>query len=139
MKNSINKLFICLILISTIAFTNCENSKEETLAELTIEEKVTLLESSEWLLKGFESAIKYSFSEGTRSTYYGIDGVFGQAIPGTNEYSISEDSFVLDLNFGHIKTYQITVSCDNNIVEFFEDGELNNTLYKKDSNYQDCL
>lgn len=140
MKNFLNKTFVLLALVSTIGFTNCESAEENLPVELTIEEKVQLLESSEWLLKGFEDRVMHTFENGEKFTYYGIDSVFGEAIPGTQEYKIENGKFVVDFNFGNIVTYsEVKFSCDNRIVEFYRDGELNNTLYKRNSNYEECL
>lgn len=139
MKNSIKKLFICLTLISTIVFTNCENSNENSTLELTIQQKVVLLESSEWLLKGFEDRVMYTFANGDRFTYYGTDNVFGEAIPGTNDYTITGELLTIDFNFGNMSSYELRFSCDNAIVDFYVDGELNSTLYKRGSNYEQCL
>jgi hypothetical protein len=140
MKKSLNNGFIYLILISTTLFFSCSNSSDEFTGELTMEEKIELLERSEWLLKGFEDRVMFTFAEGKRHRYYGQDGVFGEAIPGTIDYNIQGDLIFMDFHFDHTATYELKFSCDGNIVEFFgEDGELNSTLFKKDSNYRDCL
>ena len=139
MKNIFNKLIICFTLISTIGFTNCTDTNEDLNLELTIEAKIELLESNEWLLKDFEDRVMHTFSDGKRFTYYGTANIFTEAIPGTNDYTISGDFLTIDFNFGNIKTYEVKFSCDNSIVEFFVEGELNNTLYKRGSNYLDCL
>lgn len=132
-------LQITLVLFTIITFINCDNSNEETLTELTIEEKVQVLESSEWLLKGFEDRVMHTYTDGKQFTFYGSDSVFGQAIPGTESYTIEGELLTIDFNFGNVFTFEIKVSCENNIVEFFKDGELNKTLYKRGSNYQECL
>ncbi|MCH3881522.1 MULTISPECIES: hypothetical protein [Tenacibaculum] len=139
MRNYIKNIFICLTLISAIAFTSCDNSEDGLPVELTIEEKVQVLESDEWLLKGFEDRVMHTYADGKQFTFYGTDSVFGQAIPVTEAYVIEGDLLTFDFNFGNIFTYDLKVSCDNNIVEFFKDGELNKTLYKRGSNYEECL
>lgn len=140
MKN-INKIFfLCLTLLITVSFTSCENSNYEVETELTIQNKIELLENSEWLLKGFEDRVMHTFNKGKKHTFYGIDSVFSdEAIPGTQSYTIEENSLKIDYNFGNISTYEVTFSCNNYIVEFYKDGELNSTLYKRGSNYKDCL
>lgn len=138
MKNSINKLFIFLTLVSSIIFSNCNNSDEESL-ELNMQEKIALLESGEWLLKGFEQNVMHTFNSGKRFTYYANDTVFSEAIPGTEEYTINGELLTIDFNFGNFKTFELKFSCDNTIVEFFENDQLNTTLYKKESNYMQCL
>ena len=140
MKNIFNRIFICLLFISTVTLTSCNDSSEDLIVEeLSIQEKVQILESSEWLLAGFEDRVMHTFTDGEQFTYYGTDNVFGEAIPGTKEYTITGELLTIDFNFGNIFTYDLIVSCDNNIVELFRDGELNTTLYRRGSNYQECL
>ncbi|ARV16118.1 hypothetical protein [Polaribacter sp. SA4-12] len=139
MKTILNKIFFFITLVSTIAFTNCNNSDDNSL-ELNIQNKVKLLESSEWLLKGFEDRVMHTFVAGERLTYYGTDNEFtDEAIPGTQVYTVSGELLTLDFNFGNVATYEIRFSCDNTIVEFLKDEEVNTTLYKRNSNYKDCL
>ena len=38
-----------------------------------------------------------------------------------------------------IATYDLKFSCDNNIVDFFINGEPHSTLFKLGSNYEQCL
>ena len=140
MKAILNKTFICLTLLSTIVFTNCDNSNEELPLELSIQNKVELIENGQWLLKGFETNVMYAFVAGERLTYYGKDGDFPEAaIPGTQAYTITGELLTLDFNFGNFGLYELRFSCDNNIVEFYLDGEIHSTLYKRESNYKDCL
>ena len=74
--NSIKKLFfVCLTLIA-VSFTSCEDSNDDLSAELTIQNKVEILKSAEWLLKGFEDNTMYTFKDGERFTYYAVDNVF---------------------------------------------------------------
>ena len=138
MKNSINKVYLLIVLISTVGFMNCENTND-LLTEPTIQDKVQMLESSEWLLKGFEDRIMHTFNGGEKFTYYGTNSVFDQPIPGTKDYEIEGDLLKIDFHFGNISTFQVKFSCDNNIVEFYKEDELNMTLLKRGSNYQQCL
>ena len=138
MKNIINRIFICFMF--TITLIACSDPSEDLIVEeLSIQEKVQILEGSEWLLAGFEDRVMHTFVDGEEFTFYGSDNVFGEAIPGTKEYTITGDLLTIDFNFGNIFTYEVKVSCDNNIVEWFKDGELNKTLYRRGSNYQECL
>jgi len=140
MKTLIKIVFTIFTLSSILFFSSCENSSNEIQKELTILEKVVLLESSEWLLKGFEHNTMHTFAGGERFTYYGTDRVFSdEALPTTQAYSIIDNLMKINFNFGHIRTYEVRFSCDNNIVEFFDAGELSTTLYKRGSNYLDCL
>ncbi|TMM30684.1 hypothetical protein FDT66_07945 [Polaribacter aestuariivivens] len=140
MKTFINKFFICLTLLTSIALANCNNTNEDFPLELTIQDKVVLLESGEWLLKGFETNVMHTFKAGKKYTFYGSDNVFlNEAIPGTQEYTISGEMLMINYNFGNITSYQLKFSCDNSIVKFYEDDNLNLTLYKRGSKYKSCL
>ena len=140
MNNISKKLFFYLTLFIAIGFTSCEDSSEELSTELTIQNKVEILKSGEWLLKGFEDRIMHTFKDGKRFTYYGTDNVFtDEAIPETQSYTVSGDLLTMDFNFGNVFTYDVKVSCNDNIIEFYKDGELNTTLYRRGSNYKDCL
>ena len=136
MKSLIKVVFT----ISILFFSSCEDSSNEIQKELTILEKVELLESGEWLLKGFEHNTMHTFAGGERFTYYGTDHVFSEeAIPGTVDYLIDGNLLSMDFHFEHVYIFEIKVSCDSNIIEFYRGGELNTTLYKRGSNYLDCL
>ncbi|WP_146106910.1 hypothetical protein [Polaribacter porphyrae] len=139
MKIVSKSIFTLLTAATLLLFISCE-SNEEAIPE-TIETKTELLESGEWLLKGFEDRVMYTFVNGERATYYGENDIFpNEPIPGKHAYSFQDDKITIDLNFGNIYTYEIKFSCDNNIIQFYNDkGELNSALYRKGSNYQQCL
>ena len=140
MKTIKTTILLCLTLFITIGFISCEDANEELNASATIENKIDILKSGEWLVKGFETNVMHTFADGKRFTFYGTDGVFvDEPIPGTQAYTISGDLLIMDFNFGNVFTYEVKVSCDNNIVEFFKDGELNTTLYRRGSTYMQCL
>ena len=140
MKTLIKIVFTIFTFSSIFFFVSCEDSSNEIQKELTILEKVELLESGEWLLKGFEHNTMHTFAGGERFTYYGADHVFSdEAIPGTVDYLIDGNLLSMDFHFDHVYTFEIKVSCDSNIIEFYRGGELNTTLYKRGSNYLDCL
>lgn len=138
--NSIKKsFFICLAVIAA-SFTSCEDASNDIPTELTIQDKVEILNSGEWLLKGFEDRVMHTYKDGKQFTYYGTDSVFSdEAIPGTQAYVIDGEQLTFDYNFGNMATYEVKISCDNNIIEFYSNGELNKTLYKRDSDYKNCL
>ena len=140
MNNISKKIFFYLTLFMAIGFTSCEDSNDDLSTELTIQNKVEILKSGEWLLKGFEDTVMHTFKDGKRFTFYGTDSVFAdEAIPGTQDYTITGNFLTMDFNFGNVYTYEVKVSCNDTIIEFYKDGELNTTLYKRDSNYKDCL
>ena len=142
MKNIINKLFVYLALVSTVVFTNCENAENSITEELTIQEKIELLENSEWLSPrgDNEPNVMHKFSEGERFTSYKSRGVWHEnSIRPSADYITEGDLLTMNFYFGNVYTYDIEFSCDNNIVKFFLDGELHNTHVKRNSNYKDCL
>jgi hypothetical protein len=136
MRTFKNKIIFSFLLFVAMSFSSCEDAS----TELTIESKVEILESDEWLLKDFEDRVMHTFANGERFTYYGTDSNFDEdAIPGTQTYTISGELLIMDFNFGNISTYEVKVFCNNNILEFYRDGELNTTLYRRGSNYKECL
>ncbi len=138
-KNSSNFYTLIMIVCITVLMS-CRDSKEIVPEELTIEQKIVLLEKGEWLLKGFEDRVMHTFKQGKEHIHYSIvDGEFLEAIPGTHDYIIEGNLLTMDFHFGHVYSYELKFSCDNNIVQFFRNGELNKTFYKRGSNYKQCL
>ena len=140
MKNILSNIIYFISLFLIVAFSSCEEASVDLDKELTIQQKVALLESNEWLPKGLEENVMHTFSNGKQFTFYGENNVFSDsAILGTEDYIIDGDSLTFDFHFGHVYTYEIVVSCNQKIIDFFRDGELNKTLYKRNSNYLECL
>ncbi|MEN8702608.1 MAG: hypothetical protein ABF311_10530 [Polaribacter sp.] len=136
MKNI--KSAVLLFLLTITVFVSCEDNTTE--APLTIQNKIEILETNQWLLKGFEESVMHTFSNGERFTYYAVNNEFTEdAIPGTEDYIISGDLLTMDFHFGNVKTYELVFSCNNTIVEFYSAGILQSTLYQRNSNYQSCL
>ena len=136
MKALLKSIFV-LTLVSV--FASCESAYEEQPKTLNIQEKVALLEGNEWLLKDFEDRVMHTFVDGKRQTQYGEDSVFFEVLPGKETYEIVGDLLKMDFNFGHVYTFEVRVSCENRIVEFYREGELNTTLYLRGANYKSCL
>lgn len=135
-----NKFFIYLAIISAITLTSCGSANEDFSLELSLQEKVTILESNAWLLKGYEDRVMHTFKNGEQFTYYGTDNEFSDTpIPGTQDYTIAGNLLIVDYHFDNIVNYELKLSCNNNIVDFYKDGVLNKTLYRKNSNYKECL
>lgn len=139
MKNLKNQILRGLAILTLTFVVSCAKTEDELPQELTIEDKVAILENGEWLLKDFEDAVMYTFKNGERSTYYGTEGKFTEPIPEKNDYTVVDSKLMIDFNFGNTGTYELRVSCNNNIIEMYEGNVLNSTLYRKDSNYKDCL
>lgn len=139
MKNLKNQILRGLVILTLTFVVSCAKSEDELPQELTIEDKVAILENGEWLLKDFEDAVMYTFKNSERSTFYGEEGNFTEPIPGKHSYKIIDSKLIIDFNHGNTKSYELKVTCNNNIIEMYEDDNLNSTLYRKDSNYKDCL
>jgi hypothetical protein len=141
-KSKINSLRYLIILIVALGFSSCEDDNKTLPKELTIQEKVALLESSEWLSKngGNEPNVMYTFSKGKRFNSYKSNGVWHEGSTASSaDYVAEENLLTMDFYFGHVYTYELKVLCNNTIIEFYKDGELNDTLYKRNSEYKTCL
>lgn len=139
MKILSKNILTIFMVLSIVFFCSCE-TKEEIISDIN-QTKKELLENGEWLLKDFEDRVMYTFTNGERATYYGESNIFPEEpILSKHIYTVQEDKITIDLNFGNIKIFHIKFSCNNNIVELYDDkGELNSTLYKRNSNYKTCL
>ncbi len=139
MKNLKKQILKSLAIFTLVFVVSCNESEDNLPQELSIQDKMAILENGEWLLKGFEDTVMYTFKNGERSTFYGTEGKFTEPIPGKNDYSIVDSKLMIDFNFGNTGTFELRVSCNNNIVEMYNGDVVNSTLYRKDSNYKDCL
>lgn len=138
MHTKTSRAVVLFFLLITTVFVSCEEDTIDT--ALTIQNKIEILEANQWLLKGFEDNVMHTFSNGERFTFYAVDNEFTEdAIPGTEDYSISGDLLIIDFHFGNVQTYELVFSCNNTIVEFYSAGVLQNTLYQRNSNYQSCM
>lgn len=137
LKKELN--WICLLVGLFLLWSCNESEGQIPREELTIESKIEVLEKGEWLLKGFEDRVMYTFKNGKRYTHYGEDGRFEEPIPNTNNYFPFNFKLTIDFNFGTIKEFEVTLSCNNNIVALHENNELNTILYKRGTNYTGCL
>lgn len=138
MKSLCNQIvFIGIIIL--LGFTSCNSNDDELPKELTIEDKIELLEKGDWLLKGFEKNVKHTFNNGKRSTFYGIDGVFTTPIPRAFDYYKTNEKLTINYGGSNIKSYEVEFSCENTIVSFFINKEILQVLYKEGSNYKTCI
>ena len=81
-----------------------------------------------WVLEGFSNTL-YILEDGLKYTYYcsssNCDSLFntyeaadGNHMPGANNYTYSNDSIVIDLNFGNFYEAGVSFQCDGNVVVF---------------------
>jgi hypothetical protein len=99
-----------------------------------------------WKMPNFDNTL-YIFENGERLTFYCIAGncdslynTFeagdGNHIPGTEEYSVSNDTITMDYNFGNILVSRMVFSCGGNITTFVDQ---NNLVYVRlNTNLNDC-
>jgi hypothetical protein len=99
-----------------------------------------------WKMPNFDNTL-YIFENGERFTFYCIAGncdslynTFeagdGNHIPGTEEYSVSNDTITMDYNFGNILVSRMVFSCGGNIATFVDQ---NNLVYVRlNTNLNDC-
>ncbi|WP_408041386.1 hypothetical protein [Tenacibaculum amylolyticum] len=137
LKKELN--WICLLIGLFLLLSCSESEGQIPREELTIESKIEVLEEGEWLLKGFEDSVMYTFKNGKRYTHYGENGQFEEPIPTINNYFPSNSKLSIDFNSGTIKEFEIALSCNNNIVELSENNNLKTTLYKHGTGYMGCL
>ena len=81
-----------------------------------------------WVLEGFSNTL-YILEDGLKYTYYcsspNCDSLFntyeaadGNHMPGVNNYTYTNDSIVIDLNFGNFYEAGVSFQCDGNVVVF---------------------
>ncbi|QXP72956.1 hypothetical protein H0I31_04455 [Tenacibaculum sp. AHE15PA] len=140
MKSKLNIFIVVLMVIGLLV--SCNDSSENMPDELSIQEKIEFLESGEWLSENGDNEpnVMYTFSKGKRFNSYKSEGVWHEgSTTSSANYMAEENLLTMDFYFGNVYTYNVEFSCDNNIIKFFKDDELADTLYKRNSNYKDCL
>jgi hypothetical protein len=99
-----------------------------------------------WKMPNFDNTL-YIFENGERFTFYCISGncdslynTFeagdGNHIPGTENYSVTNNTITIDYNFGNILISLMVFSCDGNIVTFTDNN--NSTYIRLGTNLNDC-
>jgi len=99
-----------------------------------------------WKIPNFDNTL-YIFENGERFTFYCIAGncdslynTFeagdGNHIPGTEDYSVSNDTITMDYHFGNILVTPMVFSCEGNIVTFVDQNNLN--YVRLNTNLNDC-
>jgi len=99
-----------------------------------------------WKMQNFDNTL-YIFENGERFTYYctagNCDSLYntfeagdGNHIPGTEDYSVSNDTITMDYHFGNILVTPMVFSCEGNIVTFVDQNNLN--YVRLNTNLNDC-
>jgi hypothetical protein len=99
-----------------------------------------------WKMPNLDNTL-YIFENGERFTYYCIAGncdslynTFeagdGNHIPGTEDYSVSNDTITMDYHFGNIEVSRMEFSCQANISTFVDQNNLN--YVRLGTNINDC-
>jgi hypothetical protein len=99
-----------------------------------------------WKMQNFDNTL-YIFENGERFTYYctagNCDSLYntfeagdGNHIPGTEDYSVSNDTITMDYHFGNILVTSMVFSCEGNIVTFVDQSNL--VYIRLGTNINDC-
>jgi hypothetical protein len=99
-----------------------------------------------WKMPNFNNTL-YIFENGERFTYYctagNCDSLYntfeagdGNHIPGTENYSVTNNTITIDYNFGNILVSLMVFSCDGNIVTFTDQN--NSSYVRLGTNLNDC-
>jgi hypothetical protein len=99
-----------------------------------------------WKMLNFDNTM-YIFENGERFTYYctagNCDSLYntfeagdGNHIPGTEDYSVSNDTITMDYHFGNILVSRMVFSCEGNIATFVDQNNLN--YVRLGTNINDC-
>ena len=100
-----------------------------------------------WKMSNFDNTL-YIFENGERFTYYctagNCDSLYntfeagdGNHIPGTEDYSVSNDTITMDYHFGNILVSRMVFSCEGNIATFVDQNNLN--YVRLGTNINDCI
>jgi hypothetical protein len=100
-----------------------------------------------WKMPNFDNTL-YIFENGERFTYYctagNCDSLYntfeagdGNHIPGTEDYSVSNDTITMDYHFGNILVSHMVFSCEGNIATFLDQNNLN--YVRLGTNINDCI
>lgn len=98
-----------------------------------------------WIPEGFSNTL-YILDDGKQYTYYCVnqncDSLFntfeaadGNHLPGPNDYTFSNDTLVIDLNFGNFMNSPIEFDCNGNIAQFLSNGS---QWIRLNTNLNDC-
>jgi hypothetical protein len=99
-----------------------------------------------WKMINFDNTL-YIFENGERFTFYctsgNCDSLYntfeagdGNHIPGTEDYSVSNDTITMDYHFGNILVTPMVFSCEGNTVTFVDQNNLN--YVRLNTNLNDC-
>jgi TusA-related sulfurtransferase len=99
-----------------------------------------------WKMQNFDNTL-FIFENGERFTYYctagNCDSLYntfeagdGNHIPGTEDYSVSNDTITMDYHFGNILVTSMVFSCEGNIVTFVDQSNL--VYIRLGTNINDC-
>ncbi len=100
-----------------------------------------------WKMPNFDNTL-YIFENGERFTYYctagNCDSLYntfeagdGNHNPGTEDYSVSNDTITMDYHFGNILVSRILFSCEGNIATFVDQNNMN--YFRLGTNINDCI
>ena len=111
MKKALFCSLFALILLS------CEkdSAEEDTPVKYAIEGKWTFADNSLNTMYLYEDGVRYTYycvADDCTSSYNSYEANDGNHIPGTNNYTLENDTLTVDLNFGNELVAPITFECD---------------------------
>lgn len=135
---------IFFVLLFAVALMSCEDEERNTNTDTTTE--ATIL--GRWVPVGFESNIRYDFTEDKRFAIYGDgSGVFPTLEefmtenPGLtgNDWEYDGEIVVIDHNFGNYSRLVPIFKCDNQVVAWEnESGEAHGTYFREGHDMNQC-
>ena len=142
------KLILLFVLVGF--FSSCDrvelNQIEEIILSQASENEASII--GRWVLQGFESNIRYDFTETKRYTIYG-DGSgnfpsleeFLEANPTipSNDWYYDGETVVVDLNFGNFSRLVPDFKCENAVADMVqENGDPHSTFYREGHDISAC-
>nr|WP_321234988.1 hypothetical protein [uncultured Psychroserpens sp.] len=135
-----------LFILMAIALFNCSSDdyNENEDPQNAIPEATIL---GRWVPMGFETTIRYEFTETKRFNIYSTDGTFptleefNQENPGLVGYDwyYEDDKIVVDLNFGNLSTLTPQFTCDNYAIKWLnDDGEVHGIYFREGYDISSC-
>ncbi len=133
-----------LILLLSLTMLNC-SSDDYNSDDNQITPEATIL--GRWVPMGFESTIRYEFTDTKRFNIYSVDGSF----PTLEEFNQQNpelvgldwfyegDKVTIDLNFGNFSTLTPQFTCDNYVLKWInDDGETHSVYFREGYDINSC-
>lgn len=134
-----------LILVLALTIFNCSSDDGTTPPEEQTIPEATIL--GRWVPMGFETTIRYEFTETKRFAIYSVDGTFptleefnqeNPQLTGLDWY-FEDEKVTVDLNFGNLSTLTPQFVCDNYAIKWVNDeGETHSIYFREGYDISNC-